>query len=80
MNDDYNEPADGPITLERVSHHLDCLAVDCEWRANEVWKYIRSIQGELANRTRVAEMREAVERLEALVERLKTDEFDKEQA
>jgi len=64
MNDDYNEPADGPITLERVSHHLDCLAVDCEWRADEVWKYIRSIQCELANRTRVDEMRAAVKRLE----------------
>jgi hypothetical protein len=63
-----------------VSHHLDCLAVDCEWRASEVWKYIHSIQGELANRTRVASMREAVERLEALDARRKTDEFDKEQA
>lgn len=46
MNEDYNEPADGPITLERVSHHLDCLAVDCEWRANEVWKFIRNIRAD----------------------------------
>ena len=76
MNDNYNEPADGPITLERVSHHLDCLAVDCEWRASEVWKYIRSIQGELENRKRVASMREAVEVLEALVERRKRGELD----
>ena len=76
MSDDYNEPADGPITLERVSHHLDCLAVDCEWRASEVWKYIRSIQGELENRKRVASMREAVEVLEALVERRKRGELD----
>ena len=52
--DDFSEPVGigEELTSKRISHHLDCLAVDCEWRASEVWQYIRLLEQRVDNNER----------------------------
>jgi len=47
MNDNYNYSAAEygvPITSERIKHHLRCLSVDCEWRADEIEQYLKQAE------------------------------------
>jgi hypothetical protein len=47
--EDFDEPKQdcSPVSYDRAAHHLNCMATDCEWRAEEVFQCMATLRTEL---------------------------------